>query len=99
TSLMEGFGYTLLEAMSCRCPVLASDSDGPRSFIKHNETGKMYPGDNEEAGILEGIKYLEDHRLREKIRIKGQKFVREHFSLHAYADHFVSMLRELGVGG
>src|SRR5690606_20495204 len=43
TSLYEGFGYALLEAMSCRCPVLSSNSDGPSSFILHNKTGKLYP--------------------------------------------------------
>lgn len=98
TSLNEGFGYALLEAMSCRCPVLSSDSDGPRSFILHDQTGKMYPAQQEEAGIREGIAYLTEPKEREKIRLAGQRYVQEHFSLSAYADHFMAMLRELGVG-
>jgi len=97
TSKTEGFGYALLEAMSCRCPVLASDSDGPRSFIKHDQTGKMYPADEYGAGIHRGITYLTKHAEREKIRLAGQRYVQQQFSPSAYADHFIAMLRSLHV--
>lgn len=95
TSITEGFGYALIEAMSCRCPVLASDSDGPRSFIHHNRTGKMYPGDDERAGIQEGLAYLSRSNQRESIRKRGQKHVRQHFSPETYAEHFLKMLNEI----
>ncbi len=97
TSLYEGFGYALLEAMSCRCPVLSSNSDGPSSFILHNKTGKLYPVHNEAKGIREGIELLRNAPLREKLRKRGQAYVRQHFSPAVYADHFLKMLAELGV--
>jgi glycosyltransferase involved in cell wall biosynthesis len=97
TSLNEGFGYALLEAMSCRCPVLASDSDGPRSFIVPGKTGMMYQAGEEEVGIRKGIELLTNSKMREKIRSQGQKHIQEHFSLEVYAENFMRMLRELGV--
>ncbi|WP_376768255.1 glycosyltransferase [Paenibacillus alginolyticus] len=41
TSKVEGAPYSILEAMSCRCPVLTSDSDGVSSAVIHNQTGKI----------------------------------------------------------
>lgn len=96
TSLNEGFGYALLEAMSCRCPVLASDSDGPASFIIHDRTGKLYPSGDEQSGIREGLEYLRKPNKRNKIRLQGQRYVEKHFSPEVYARHFVHMLRQLG---
>jgi glycosyltransferase involved in cell wall biosynthesis len=35
----ESFGLTIVEAMACGCPVVASDWDGYRELIVHGETG------------------------------------------------------------
>ncbi|WP_438448234.1 glycosyltransferase family 4 protein [Gorillibacterium sp. sgz5001074] len=97
TSLTEGFGYAILEAMSCRCPVLSTDSDGPRSFITHNVTGKFYPVTDPNAGMLQGMELLNDAALRERLRDAGMAHVRSRYSPGAYADRFIAMLHELGV--
>ncbi|MEC0298328.1 MULTISPECIES: glycosyltransferase [Peribacillus] len=38
--IVEVAPFALLEAMSCKCPVLTTDSDGEGSPIIHNQTGK-----------------------------------------------------------
>jgi glycosyltransferase involved in cell wall biosynthesis len=97
TSIQEGFGYALLEAMSCRCPVLSSDSGGPRNFIIPEVTGKMYPVLDPAKGIQQGTELLSNSKLREKSRNKARAYVVSHFSPDIYCKHFLSMLSQLGV--
>ena len=47
-SHVEGFGLPMLEAMACRCPVVATDSGGPADFVKSGYNGYLVPvGDTE----------------------------------------------------
>jgi len=41
TSQQEAFGIALLEAMACRCPVIATMSTGPSSIITHDYNGLL----------------------------------------------------------
>jgi len=40
-SVVEGVGMTLLEAMACGCPVIATDSGGAVDIIQHNYNGLL----------------------------------------------------------
>lgn len=42
-SYLEGFGLTALEAMAAGTPLLASETDGLRSLVRHGETGFLLP--------------------------------------------------------
>lgn len=95
TSKVEGFGYAVLEAMLCRCPVLATDSDGVKSFITHNVTGKFFEIHNIKMAVQEGKELMEDTSLRSSIVDHAFLHVQRKFSLKQYANAFSSMLREL----
>ncbi len=45
----ETFGYTLLEAMACGRPVIASDIGPVPDLVRHDETGWLVPRDDVEA--------------------------------------------------
>ncbi|MCM3774137.1 glycosyltransferase [Priestia aryabhattai] len=95
TSKVEGFGYAVLEAMVCKCPVLSSDSDGVRSFIKHNVTGKFFKLENIDQAVQEGKELILNISLRENIREKALEHIEMNFSPDQYAANFTNMIYEL----
>ncbi|WP_350298997.1 glycosyltransferase [Peribacillus frigoritolerans] len=95
TSKVEGFGYAVLEAMVCRCPVLSTDSDGVRSFIKHNQTGKFFDQGNIDQAEIEGNELLSNIPLREGIRRKAVEHIETNFSPGKYSENFINMIQEL----
>lgn len=97
TSKVEGAPYAILEALSCKCPILTTDSDGVRSAIIHNYTGKYYRIGNITHAVKEARELLQNQQLREQIRTNGHKHVRENFSYDAYAANFKAMLNRLNL--
>jgi glycosyltransferase involved in cell wall biosynthesis len=97
TSILEGFGYAVAEAMLCRCPVLSTDSDGVRNFINHDQTGKFYPHDYIQFAIEQAMDLMNNRKIREKIRSNGQQYIQDHFSPDIYMYHFLEMMHALGL--
>ncbi|MED4051929.1 glycosyltransferase [Priestia megaterium] len=95
TSKVEGFGYAVLEAMVCRCPVLSTDSDGVRSFIKHDLTGKFFQLGNIREAVEQGEELLFNFPLREEIRINAVDHINKNFSPEKYAENFINMINDL----
>ncbi|WP_028547022.1 glycosyltransferase family 4 protein [Paenibacillus taiwanensis] len=95
TSILEGFGYAVAEAMCCRCPVLSTDSDGVRAFIIHNQTGLYYRHGHIQQAVQEAIRLMTDQRLRATIREAGVTHIQSHFSPDLYLKQFTSMLAQL----
>lgn len=91
TSKVEGFGYAVIEAMSCRCPVLTSDSDGVKSFITHNITGKFYVNGNVGSAVTQGIELINNTDLRSNI-INHALNRLTLFNLDDYAKEFLKIL-------
>ncbi|MFI2855860.1 glycosyltransferase family 4 protein [Paenibacillus sp. JSM ZJ436] len=95
TSKVEGAPYGILEAMSCRCPVLTTDSDGVSTSVYHNVTGKFYTLGNIENAVHEGLGLMQDSVLREQIRTQAQGHVQQAFNPHIYAANFAQMLHSI----
>lgn len=96
TSIVESFGYAAAEALSCRCPVLSTDSGGVRNSIIHNVTGKFFSGSLENA-VQEAAELIENIRLRESIQIQGENYIRVTFSPGRYLADFNNILIALGI--
>ena len=97
TSIMEGFGYAVAEAISCECPVVSTDSDGVRAFITHNQTGKFYPLGQVEQAANEVLELMNNHTIRTQIQKAGREYLVSQFSPDAYAHSFRQMMNALAI--
>ncbi len=64
-SISEGFGLTLIEAMSMGLPVIACDASGPSEILDHGKYGVLVPKGNPKrlAGAI--LQILKDDKYRE----------------------------------
>jgi glycosyltransferase involved in cell wall biosynthesis len=93
-SLYEGHPKSLIEAMSCRMPVIGADSPGIREIVRHRENGLLCGTGPE--GIRTAIMEVLSHTdLSERIGISARKYVLENYSLDRIAELELSLLREV----
>ncbi|MEH7380609.1 glycosyltransferase family 4 protein [Bacillus sp. JJ1533] len=97
TSKLEGFGYSVIEAMSCHCPVLTTRSGGVESFVIHNVTGKLYHQGNILEFLNEAKELINNLDLREKIITSANKLIQTSFSPKLYGEHFMDLLENLDI--
>lgn len=97
TSLFEGFGNIILEAMACGVPVIATDCPfGPREIINSGENGILVPV-SDEGAIAKALKMVLENKEA------GKRFVENAYKrlseftpegmVRSYEDVFLSIAR------
>ena len=93
TGRQEGFGLVLLEAMSCKKPVIGTSTGGIKDIIKDGETGLVVPEKNPQA-LADAIeKLLENKELVNKLSENGYSFVRNNFTVSKIADKMIEVYK------
>ena len=78
-SYQEGQGLALIEALLCRCAIVAYDAGGIGEVCIDGQTGRLVPVGNHEA-LLEAIRWMLDHpSQRQRLTDQGREFVRRRF--------------------
>ncbi len=72
----EGWGISTIEAASCGTPVLASNSEGLREAVRHEETGLLIPHEDVEAWAHRMVDILTDVPLRERLGATGVEWAK-----------------------
>src|SRR5690606_12507513 len=91
SSLVETFGVAMIEAMACGMWVIASDSGGPRDFLK-NEFGELVAARDERAlaqamrGFYRSSAWRDDRHA-----MASHRFVVERFSREAVASRLLQV--------
>ena len=80
SSVTEGLGTSLLDAMACGKPVVATTAGGIPEVVADGETGLLVPPRDDAALAAAIIRLLKDSPLRAAMGAAGERRVRERFS-------------------
>jgi glycosyltransferase involved in cell wall biosynthesis len=94
-STREGFGLVLLEAMSKRVPVIASNVSAIPEVVEHGETGLLVPPRNPDS-LAQAIRMLVDDRaLRAYMGMMAEDRLEQHFTVDRMADETIAVYNEI----
>ena len=97
TSRDEPFGTVFVQAWAQKTPVITSDADGPRQFVRNGKDGLITQIDNEDEIIKPDIAKESDENLRKSLIKKGftryqNEFTKEK-SIEAYLNLYKKFLK------
>ena len=89
------FGNPILEAMSMKIPVVASDLPSTREIIKNNETGLLAIPNNHEDLAEKIIMILKNNNHANYMADNAFKYVKKNFNLHVNIKKIFNIYDEL----
>lgn len=97
----EGFGTVFVQSWAQGTPLVASNCDGPRQFVKDGEDGLIAPIDDVQAIKAALRRVIDDKELREKLVKNGYERYEREFtkeaSVRGYLDYYHHMLEQEGI--
>lgn len=93
--VVEAFGMTAIEAMSCGIPVLASRNGGLAEIVRDGTDGFLHEPGNSAALARSIEQYARDPELRIHHGRSARTRVLDSFSIERTADSYISLIHEL----
>lgn len=93
-SLFEPFGMTVLEAMACGTPVVASRLGGIRTVITSGQNGLLVDPTDRDEFAAAMVRLLKDSRMAERVGAAGRSTVIEEFSWEAIARRHLALFHQ-----
>ena len=93
-SKFEGFGLTILEAMACKLPVIASNQGGPADLIEHGKNGLLFKNEDYIDLAEKIIELSQNKELMQKISENGFEFVQK-FDISTTCNSYYDLFEEL----
>jgi sugar transferase (PEP-CTERM/EpsH1 system associated) len=90
-SLAEGISNTILEAMACGLPVVATRVGGNPELVEDGVTGRLVPPVNAEAMAAALYRYFDDPALSRAHGQAGRRLVLQRFSLDRMVADYQSL--------
>ena len=77
TSLYEGYGLTIIEALACGCPVVSSDVGIASEVISEGESGFVCPVNDKNCFIKRIQEIMEIPSLKERLSVNSKMLLGE----------------------
>jgi L-malate glycosyltransferase len=94
-SYYEGLPTSLLEAMACGIPSIATNVDGSSEVITDGETGLLVPPRNPKMLAEAILKLLNDESLRSRMGAKGREHVVGNYDWEIIVDRIENIYRRI----
>jgi sugar transferase (PEP-CTERM/EpsH1 system associated) len=99
SSLGEGISNTILEAMACGLPVVATAVGGNGELVDAGQTGALVPPADAEAMAQALLKYFEDQTLTQTHGKAGRAKIEARFSMEAMVNGYLGVYDVVLGGG
>jgi glycosyltransferase involved in cell wall biosynthesis len=95
SSVHEGFGLPLAEAMACGTPTVATDIGAYREIVRHGESGRLVPPGDARA-LAAAIRMMwNDASLRQRLSDGGRRRIVEQFNWRHAAEQTLAVYEEV----
>ena len=92
---MEGFGISIIEAAVCARPIVASDLQGIKDAVCHNENGMLVPHENADAFVRTLTELVEKEERRLALGARAKTYTEAHFHWSIISRLYVEALNKL----
>jgi glycosyltransferase involved in cell wall biosynthesis len=97
SSVTEGLGTSLLDAMACGKPIVATTAGGMPEVVADGETGLLVPPRDDQALADAIVTLLGDERRRRSMGGAGERRVRERFSADRMVQDTLDLYRRVAL--
>ena len=97
SSVTEGLGTSLLDAMACGKPIVATTAGGMPEVVLDRKTGLLTPPRDHEAMAAAIVTLLTDDQARAAMGAAGLARVREHFSAERMVQDTLAVYRRVAM--
>ena len=94
SSKTEGLGTSILDALACKVPVVATEAGGIPEIIINNKTGLTAPVANAEALYLQLVKIVQNEALRKELVANASVHL-QNFTKQATANKTLAVYKDI----
>jgi glycosyltransferase involved in cell wall biosynthesis len=95
SSIHEGQGIAILEAMAARLPIAATDVDGIPDMIRHEDTGLLVPPRDADALAAATLRLIRDKSLAQSLGRNAHAVAKAEFSIAPIGQRYEELYESL----
>jgi glycosyltransferase involved in cell wall biosynthesis len=96
TSLDEGFGLALTEAMACGIPVLAAEAATAPEILEENKLSLFKPNDPSDLAT-KALSIISNERLTKNLILRNLFIIKKSFSVRKMADNYLQLYKRIAL--